>query len=114
MTSKERPQSSLGRKYSAKDEEIKNKPRPKDSGEPFDGNLPQIENIEKKHLERHQIEIEERELEERKRLKSKQDIFKWLHLPLDSQENTLLKKMIRIRLLEILSDVTLLLLSKTQ
>lgn len=67
--------------------------------------LAEIENIEGKHLERHQAEQEEREHEDKKRGKSKQDIFRWLKLPLNSQENALLKKMIRIRLLEILSDV---------
>ena len=75
-------------------------------------NEQKMETLESKHLERHQQEVEERELEEKKRKKSKQDIFRWLHLPLNSQGNGLLKAMIRIRLLEILSDVTKSLSSK--
>ena len=71
----------------------------------IDENDKRIDNIEKKHMDRHEQDVEDRENDEKRRQKSKQDIFKWLHLPLSNQDNGLLKRMIRVRLLEILSDV---------
>lgn len=46
---------------------------------------------------------------EKKRLeKQKVDIFRWMRVPLDPRDNRQLAKMVRVRLLEILSDVAVL------
>lgn len=102
---KDRQSKNIGPKVSIKPENLRRKLTFHDSTEVEENKELKMANLEKQHLERHQKEVEDREFEEKKRIRSKQDIFKWLHLPPDSLENELLKKMVRIRILEILSDV---------
>jgi hypothetical protein len=53
------------------------------------------------------IELDEQEYErEKKRFeRQKMDIFRWMRVPLNPKDNHQLSKMVRVRLLELLSDV---------
>lgn len=46
--------------------------------------------------------------EKKRHEKQKADIFRWMRVPLDPRDNRQLAKMVRVRLLEILSDVKIL------
>ena len=64
-----------------------------------------VELIEKSYNQRIANEEADQVTEEKRRAKAKQDIFKWMNIPFSSEGNPLLKKMVRVRLLEIMSDV---------
>ncbi len=68
-------------------------------------NLRKVEAIERNHDLRVAKADAEFAQEQTRFRKEKQDIFRWMKLPVHPKDNLLLKKMVRIRLLEILSDV---------
>lgn len=75
-------------------------------------NAPQQEALKKLlHVERNynaRVEMEEQEYDrEKKRLeRQKVDIFRWMRVPVDPHDKQQLAKMVRVRLLELLSDVS--------
>lgn len=70
-------------------------------------NMRKIEAIERNHDLRVAKADAEFAQEQTRFRKEKQDIFRWMKLPVQPKDNILLNKMVRIRLLEILSDVAL-------
>lgn len=68
-------------------------------------NCKKAEEIEISHLQRGIIEEDQKELELKREMKGKKDVLKWMKVPSTTADNSLLNKMVRIRLLEILSDV---------
>ncbi len=68
-------------------------------------NMRKIEVIERNHDARVAKAEAEFAQEQTRFRKEKQDIFRWMKLPVHPKDNVLLNKMVRIRLLEILSDV---------
>ena len=69
-------------------------------------NMRKIDSIERNHDLRVAKAEAEFAQEQTRYKKEKQDIFRWMKLPVHPKDNVLLNKMVRIRLLEILSDVS--------
>lgn len=92
-------------KLAIKAENIKEKRPIKELESKIEENYKAAEAIENEHIAKAAIEKEQKDIEAHRSSKSRVDALKWMHLPNSSSENSLLKKMVRIRLLEILSDV---------
>lgn len=71
----------------------------------IENNCKLAEEIEEAHNLRVAAEAERGQTEEKIYRKAKDDLLRWMHVPFASNDNSLLNKMIRIRLLEVLSDV---------